>query len=57
MWFSALIIGSFIFFTAVILPWINRSHIRETEAQLTAIKKQLQAPVCISRKNGRESAA
>ena len=52
MWLFALLIGGFIFFTGVILPWVNRNRIQDTEAQLFALKKQLQELLAFLEKTG-----
>jgi len=52
MWLFALLIGGFFFFTGVILPWVNRSRIQDTEAQLAALKKQLHELFAFLEKTG-----
>lgn len=52
MWFFALLIGCFFFITCVILPWVNRSRIHDTQAQLAALKMQLQEVFAFLEKTG-----
>ncbi|MES2985246.1 MAG: DUF2339 domain-containing protein [Pseudomonadota bacterium] len=52
MWLLGLSIGGFIFFTAIILPWVSRNRIQDTQAQLAAMKKQLQELFAFLEKTG-----
>ncbi len=51
-WLFALLIGGFLFFTCVIMPWANRRRVHDLEVQMGALRKQLRDLLSFLEKTG-----